>query len=72
MPTKAHHRLLVLTLNICVEDKARGREQIRGRCSELGLFCVLTVLEKSSCVGLGRALEDCESGNAGRCPSRAS
>lgn len=68
MPTKAHSRLLVLTLNICGDDKARGREQTRGRCSELGLFCVLVVLEKSSCVGLGSALEDCESGNRGQVP----
>lgn len=69
MPTRTHSRPPVLNLSVWVDDKVRGREQDHGRCSELGLLCVLAVLEKSSCVGLSSALEDCESGNAGRCPS---
>lgn len=56
MPTKVHSSLLVLTLSVWVDDKVRGREQIRGRCSELRLLCVLIVLEKSSCMDLGGAL----------------
>lgn len=69
MPIRAHSRLLVFTPSVWVDDKVRGREQSHGRCSALGLLCVLAVLEKSDGVGLGRALEDCESGNTGRCPS---
>lgn len=58
MPIKAHSRLLVFTSSVWVDDKVRGREQNHGRCSELGLLCVLAVLEKSGFVGLGSALED--------------